>query len=96
MACAGRSDVIDETRVGVYHCVNRCVRRAFLGGQGPVSGRSYDHREGQIVRSVRKRKGRDSVLSSCRWPKAADGFQTGCQRKISPLPGTARSPENIW
>jgi hypothetical protein len=32
--------------------VNRCVRRAFLCGQDPVSGRNFDHRKGHIQRRL--------------------------------------------
>ncbi|MDG2381890.1 MAG: hypothetical protein P8N76_09455 [Pirellulaceae bacterium] len=44
MARVPRRMAIDEDIVGVYHCVNRCVRRAFLCGQDAVTGKSYNHR----------------------------------------------------
>lgn len=45
MARTPRKELIDETEVGVYHCINRCVRRAFLCGDDPLTGRCFDHRK---------------------------------------------------
>jgi hypothetical protein len=37
-----RSVLVDRTVSGLYHCISRCVRRAFLCGDG------YDHRRDWI------------------------------------------------
>jgi REP element-mobilizing transposase RayT len=37
-----RSILVDRTVSGLYHCISRCVRRAFLCGDG------YDHRRDWI------------------------------------------------
>ena len=45
MPAYARSEIIDELSVGMYHCINRCVRRSFLCGEDAVSGRNFDHRK---------------------------------------------------
>ena len=41
MARANRRDVLADQDVPVVHCLNRCVRRAFLCGDDQVSGQNY-------------------------------------------------------
>jgi hypothetical protein len=48
MARQARGEVIDPAEVQIVHCTQRCVRRAFLCGQDPYSGRCYEHRRGWI------------------------------------------------
>ena len=40
-----RKHLIGTADVGVYHCINRCVRRAFLCGTDEFSGKCFDHRK---------------------------------------------------
>jgi hypothetical protein len=37
MPAYARRQILNEAEVGVYHCVARCVRRAFLCGQDPLT-----------------------------------------------------------
>ncbi len=48
MARRNRAEVVVADEMGVYHCVQRIVRRAFLCGVDPLSGKSYDHRRAWI------------------------------------------------
>lgn len=43
-----RKDIVVEGVEGLYHCISRCVRRAFLCGDDPYSGRSFEHRKAWI------------------------------------------------
>jgi REP element-mobilizing transposase RayT len=49
MARANRRDVLADQEVQVVHCINRCVRRAFLCGDDKVSGKNYDQRR-ELIR----------------------------------------------
>jgi REP element-mobilizing transposase RayT len=40
-----RKFVFEPQEVGVYHCINRCVRRSMLCGWDPYTQRSYEHRK---------------------------------------------------
>jgi REP element-mobilizing transposase RayT len=43
-----RSQIVPTDEIGIYHCIARCVRRAFLCGVDPFSGRDYEHRKDWI------------------------------------------------
>jgi len=37
-----------------YHCISRCVRRAYLCGDDPISGRNFDHRKQWLVTRIKQ------------------------------------------
>jgi len=44
-----RNEQISAADTPYYHCIARCVRRAFLCGEDTVSGQSYEHRRQWIL-----------------------------------------------
>ena len=53
MPASAHRDIVHEECIGVYHCIARCVRRAFLCGTDSYSGRDYSHRKAWILDRLR-------------------------------------------
>ncbi len=45
MARPKRESVFRHDEVGIAHCIQRCVRRAYLAGQDPAAGKALNTEE---------------------------------------------------
>ncbi len=57
MPAFARRNIVNEDQVCVYHCIARCVRRAFLCGVNPYTGRDYNHRKQWVLDRLRQLAG---------------------------------------
>ena len=57
MPTYARSQIVVEDEIGVYHCIARCVRRAFLCGKDPYTGQNYSHRKDWVLDRLRELAG---------------------------------------
>jgi len=49
-----RKNIINVSDTPYYHCMGRCVRRAFLCGEDSLTGKDYSHRKGWIVEKLQE------------------------------------------
>ena len=54
MARLARAELFGADEIAVVHVVNRVVRRCFLMGDDPVSGKNFDHRKQWIENELKK------------------------------------------
>ncbi len=53
MPGSSRESQVDLSVTPYYHCIGRCVRRAFLCGEDDYSGKNYDHRKGWFLERMK-------------------------------------------
>jgi hypothetical protein len=51
-ACA-RKEIVRQGEPGIYHVWSRCVRRAFLLGTDPLTGKDYNHRREWVIQRLK-------------------------------------------
>lgn len=49
-----RGQLISLEATPYYHCISRCVRRAFLWGEDSFSGKNYEHRKVWVIARLRE------------------------------------------
>jgi hypothetical protein len=54
MPAYARREIVFHDQVGVYHCIARCVRRAFLCGVDTTTGKDHEHRKEWIRERLQK------------------------------------------
>jgi REP element-mobilizing transposase RayT len=52
-----RSSLVCVDETPWYHCVTRCIRRAFLCGEDPLTGRSCEHRRAWFADRIKELAG---------------------------------------
>ena len=49
-----RSNQIDLSATPYYHCISRCVRRSYLYGKDPLTGKDYSYRKYWLVNRLKR------------------------------------------
>lgn len=97
MTCA-RSILVPPGSPGTYHCVSRCVRRAWLCGEDRDSGRSYEHRRKPKTnpRKADSRVGGTRIRFIVRMRYAGETFPPSRARHDGRWCVASRAAESAW
>lgn len=49
-----RQEQVSLETTTYYHCISRCVRRAFLCGEDHLTGKNFDHRKAWVIERLRE------------------------------------------
>ena len=49
-----RNQLISPETTPYYHCISRCVHRAFLCGEDSLTGNNYEHRIAWVIERLRE------------------------------------------
>ncbi len=49
-----RNALVSLEATPYYHCISRCVRRAWLCGEDPYSGQNFEHRRQWVLDRLRQ------------------------------------------
>jgi len=49
-----RKEQVSLDTTSYYHCISRCVRRAFLCGEDHLTGKNHDHRKEWVIERLRE------------------------------------------
>jgi hypothetical protein len=53
MASCARREIVRPGEAGIFHCWQRCVRRAYLLGKDPLTGKDHTHRREWFIERLR-------------------------------------------
>lgn len=53
MAACARKEIVRKGQAGIFHCWQRCVRRAWLLGTDPLTGKDHNHRRDWFIHRLK-------------------------------------------